>query len=1463
MTDPKADVVATAFTTARRQCRGLKGAVTRTHNEFVKIATYAFDNPNAHAEDQMTEALDSFKTARRKCDRAVQGMLDEQAFQPLLTDQTTKDLQGYLDATADMSESANKAFFAAMRQLQPPTPAAPANPAPAAPAAGNPQRPKPVDSLKPSFKLRPDSYPSEVGMWKKTFLAFANASGFDQYTPAERHIFLFSCVTVPLATRIQEHDNYRDNLPIDGDDSLMSILADIFGVRFPLFNRRLEYFRLKQAPGQRCSDWYMKLHQRGDTAEIRSLTMEDIEIFRIFTGVTDQELRKRLFLIQDPTLAKLKAEIQRYEALTSAETALNNEKARARKSTAKPTPYRNQKSGKPQPKGKKRPELPDALKNVCPRCGSRNHSGRDCPVDSKKLYCKTCQINGHTDKVCFKKHLGTRKPKRSDDKSKQNKAKARAACDDADNTDDDPGDDSDALYDASDEESAVANSATAVCRRLITSKATPTLYLDFTPVEQPHISFRAKVVPDTGATQTIMAASFCRKHGISWQPTTTSLYSASGKPMRVLGTTTFKVLKHKVHALICKDLSDTILLSWHDMVALKIIPRNFPAAARQVNVTELTDELKDTFKDVLDDHLGPETSMTGPPMRIHLRTDKPITPARFLTARKIPLHLQEGADAVVNQLLEKGVIARVEEPTDWVSPGHFVPKPNSTAVRLVTDYTKLNEFVKRPIHPFPSSADILQGINPESKWFAKLDAVHGYFQIPLDEESSLLTTFLLPSGRYRYTRAPMGLNASGDEFCMRSDMAIQGLPGISKLVDDILVEGRTLGELKKRLHKLLTRCREHRIKLSLKKLEIGQKVEFAGHIISASGIQPDPKKTEAISNFPTPTDLTQLRSFLGLANQLGHFIPDLAQSTSEMRRLLKKDVEYQWLNEHEVEFQKVKALLTSDLLVKPFDPSLKTDLLTDASCLHGLGYALIQHEKDDKGIRLVTCGSCSITDAQKRYAPVELECLAIVWAITKCSFWLRGSPGFRVVTDHNPLLGVFQKPLGEIDNPRLQRLRTKVASYTFTIEWQAGKGHHIADALSRSPVWSANSEISEDFEALALQIHHGDAPLQEELSLFTSSAKDDVEYDSLKEVILRKIKPGNLQPNNPARAFKSVLPSLSLITLPSNDQLIVYAGNRLVVPVRARSEILTLLHKAHQGAVKTKQLARQLYYWPGMTAAIEQMIDDCTTCSRHRPSLPKEKSVPPEEPTQPMHLVGTDLCEALGNHYLVCADKFSGFVLAQKIPNQSTATVTRILSRWFNLLGWPSIIRSDGGPCFRSDFRTFCDRNRIKHELASAYNPESNGLAEAAVKNVKSLLKKCNDTGEDFDAALSAFRMVPRANGYSPAELFFGRRPKGVLPALQAQFPISPAPGSEQKHSDLIKIHRKSPKRLYGLFQVGDQVLLQDQQTKLWEPGFKISAIRPDQKSYEVINSSGKTFLRNRRLIRKDRPQRRNATSAN
>ena len=116
--------------------------------------------------------------------------------------------------------------------------------------------------------------------------------------------------------------------------------------------------------------------------------------------------------------------------------------------------------------------------------------------------------------------------------------------------------------------------------------------------------------------------------------------------------------------------------------------------------------------------------------------------------------------------MDKGVIKKVNEPTDWVSPAFFVPKSNGK-LRMVTDFTYINKFIKRPVHPFPSSSDIMKTVKPDSKFFLKMDATSGYFQMPLDEESQHLTRFLLPSGRYMYCRGPMGLMPTNDEYCMR------------------------------------------------------------------------------------------------------------------------------------------------------------------------------------------------------------------------------------------------------------------------------------------------------------------------------------------------------------------------------------------------------------------------------------------------------------------------------------------------------------------------------------------------------------------------------------------------------------------------------------------------------------------------------------------------------------------------
>ena len=184
-------------------------------------------------------------------------------------------------------------------------------------------------------------------------------------------------------------------------------------------------------------------------------------------------------------------------------------------------------------------------------------------------------------------------------------------------------------------------------------------------------------------------------------------------------------------------------------------------------------------------------------MKIYLKDN--YVPYRVSAPRPIPLRFQEPANAEIAKYIASGIITPCDAPTEWCSPAFFVPKGDGNRVRLVTDYTKLNRFVVHPVHPFPSVTDIIQSIPASTACFAKLDATHGYFQIPLDEEASRLTTFILPSGRFRYLRAPMGLSSSSDEWCRHSDRVVEGLSWCKKIVDDILIWAITPSELESQI----------------------------------------------------------------------------------------------------------------------------------------------------------------------------------------------------------------------------------------------------------------------------------------------------------------------------------------------------------------------------------------------------------------------------------------------------------------------------------------------------------------------------------------------------------------------------------------------------------------------------------------------------------------------------------------
>lgn len=1347
------------------------------------------DNRTSVLAAQLVDARDKMLTVHSKLEARLSELID-------LKPDEAEEFEGLLNQFQDRRDDMITRIVQVLNTCGTPAPAPLAAPHHAPASVGAVPRTRVAEALKPE-PLTKDNTPLEFTVWLERFRAFYLASALDRTSVEEQQAYFKNCLDPHLSARLR--NVIQVNTPIYGDaDSCMSALEDEFKKLWPPFQRRLEFFRYDQPHGQAFSDWVAELRARAAEADLEHMTAPDIFVMRLICGIADKKLKEKFLREEEPTMENL------IRIGTANEVAKSTLKAITTPATAASTSS-GQKSGQNNiGKGKKPTLTRRDLAGRCYRCGASNkkHTSADCPARSAT--CSKCSKEGHLANVCMSKPDSGGKGGKSKTTSRK---QSRAAS---------PAKDKQQEKEDKSKQAGTTSTATVFVRATTASRPTPAIWL--------HIGqHQHAALPDTGAMRTVISADLVRKYGFRVDRTRAEpLKAANHTPMDCLGSALFDA-RHGEHsttidALVSSSIKGTILVSWHDLIALGVLRADFPAQIRTCSAGNTMHSIMQEYDDVFSNAVKP---MAGPPMVIHL-TDN-VKPHRVMTARQVPLHLREAADKLVEKLVQEGIIARVTEPTDHVSAGFFVPKEGKVPleVRLVTDYIPLNKSVRRPIHPFPTARDILQSISPQSRYFAKLDCVHGYFQIPLEESSSFLTTFLLPSGRYRYLRAPMGLSASSDEWCARSDAALHGLEGVLKIVDDILVQAPTEPLLLQRLGAVLDRCRQHGITLSKKKLAIGSQVSFAGYTIGSTGITPDPSKVAAIRDFPAPTDLTELRSFLGMANQLAHFVPDLAHATTPLRLLLKKNVAWTWLDDQDNAFRRTKEILTSPLTVAPFDPSLQTQLLTDASRLHGLGYALLQHGPEDQ-VRMIQAGSRSLSPAEKNYATIELEALGILYAVKHCRHYLFGST-FTVITDHRPLLGTFSKPLELEDNKRLARFREQLAGYTFHLEWAPGKDHQIADALSRAPHFGPDEPDDGD-HAVTLSAVSADPALQ---ALYDAAEADD-DYQAVLTALQADKEPKHLPTSHPARDYASIWTNLSV----HDDMLLMY-GDRIVVPFHERTAILELLHTPHAGVSRTRKAAQRLYFWPGLNADIKRMIDACQECQALRPSQAHEPLQPTAPASEPMQRVSTDLFQLHGCHYLLMVDRHSGFPWVAALASLTTKAVTAKLAGWFCDFGRPAEIYSDGGPQYRTEFRTFCSKMGIKHVTSSPYHPRSNGLAEAAVKQVKHLLTKHGGNFNTFHAALAAWRNTPRSRGpSSPAELFFGRRLRGELPQLR------PLPA-----------HRHVPGHLTPL-TIGDRVRIQDPLTLRWTDAGTIVGIRASGRSYSIADDDGFTFIRNRRLLK-------------
>ena len=832
--------------------------------------------------------------------------------------------------------------------------------------------------------------------------------------------------------------------------------------------------------------------------------------------------------------------------------------------------------------------------------------------------------------------------------------------------------------------------------------------------------------------------------------------------------------------------------------------------------------------------------------KLHLEIDKAVTPV-INPPRRVPFALKDKLKSELDRLEELQMIRKVEEPTDWVSSLVVVEKPNGK-LRVCIDPVHLNQALKRSHYPLPVIEDVLPDL-ADVKVFSKADLKDGFLHVELDDESSLLTTFQTPWGRYCWKRMPFGISPAPELFQQKLDQNLEGLPGVHRIFDDLLITGKgaTMSEASfdhdKNLRSLLERCQERNIKLNREKFEFKcPQVPFIGHLLTSEGLKPDPKKVEAICSMPKPEDVQAVQRFVNTVKYLSRFLEDLSDMSEPLRRLTHKDVPWEWSQEQEEAFAKIKKAVSTAPVLKFFTPSAPTEGEGDAS-EKGIGFALMQQGQP------VTYASRALTKAEQNYSQIEKELLAQVFGMEKNHQYVYGRK-VTLWTDHKPLEMIAKKPLAAAPK-RLQRLMLRLMQYDVVIKYKRGPELYLADTLSRAYLpqehlpGKADQEVERIHSVNFLSV--SEPQIQE---IREETAKDPV-LQSLKAVIL------NGWPNQ-----RESLPAELHQYFNVRDELaaqdgVIFKGPKCVIPMSLRPKIKEKLHRSHIGIQGCLRRAREVVYWPNMNRELEEFISKCETCNTFQPAQQKEPLICHEVPQRPWKKIGCDIFTCNNRDYLCTVDYYSDYFEIDELHKTKTGTaVIGKLKKRFATHGIPDTFHSDNGPPFNSnEFSAFAAMYEFEHVTSSPEYPQSNGKVENAVKTSKNLMKKAATTNSDFQLALLDWRNTPTEGMQSsPAQRMFGRRTRTLLPTsrelLEPQLVRDVRERKLQRKEVQTRYFNRNAKELPSLTN-GDVVRMKPQASDGKNRWIKAQVQQQvDVRSYAVRTEDGRLFRRNRRHLR-------------
>lgn len=872
---------------------------------------------------------------------------------------------------------------------------------------------------------------------------------------------------------------------------------------------------------------------------------------------------------------------------------------------------------------------------------------------------------------------------------------------------------------------------------------------------------------DTGSPVILISLATYKKYfkSIKLTPYIRHLYTADNRELKIAGSFMSKIaFKDKIGEVEVVVSAETLTFPLLGEPALDVI---FPEWRKTFSINSLSND-SNKFSELINlkyPTLFDNNLLT--PIKnfvIDLRVKEGTTPV-FAGARAVPHAIRHKVEKSLWGMVDKGILKPVKS-SNWASPLVVVHKSDDSLRICIDPKRTLNPCLVDDFYPIPCVEDLFVEIGGH-ELYSVIDLTGAFQQLKLSDKSSELVTINTHVGLFQFLRLPFGIKVASAAFQRVIDQILKQFPWAKAYIDDIIVTAHSRAEMEDRLGKLFDALHKCGAKVNLHKCKFFERrIEFLGHVVSREGVFASEKKIEAVVQAKRPQNVKELQSFIGLVTYLHRFVPRLSEKLNPLFELLIKNKQFIWKESQQQSFQAIKDEIAKGKFLTHFSQEKDLKLCTDAC---DIGIAAVLCHEDDKGLLPIVFKSRTLSDAEKKYPILHKELLAVVYAVEKFYKYIYGRK-IVLYTDHQPLVSIIKAGLAlPTAVTRVQRYLLRLNPYDLFPIYKPGKLNVLADFASRFPMAESQSDADRDEERRTVRVNCITDAQCVNLAKIKLATKNDDLLIKLKECMLTGFPKKKLSPElRPFLAIRSQL---------DNFDDVLLCESRVIVPAALRPAVLKMLHEHHLGVVRSKQLARKYFYWPGLNNELEKMVRACKTCMEVDADRLPKVFVPWPAPTRPFERVHLDFFDALSRRFLLLVDAFSRWTEIFPMQKTDASHVVAILRKIFLTFGNPILIVTDNGPPFSSkEFHEFCTSSSIKLIKSPPYHPASNGICERWVQSSKILFKKIMGSTYSENKlfhVLEALRTSPTTEGIIPSHVIFSyrRRTKleDCLPKIQGE----------------------------------------------------------------------------------------------